>query len=67
MLRLRTGILVLVAVVFMAAQAFAEPIQLDWDKAWKLALERSEQVASARDEIAKADHQIGEAYSAAMP
>jgi outer membrane protein len=67
LLRLRTGILVLVAVVFMAAQAFAEPIQLDWVKAWKLALERSEQVASARDEIAKADHQIGEAYSAAMP
>lgn len=55
------------AFVFIAAIAQAEPIRLDWDTTWKLALEKSEQIAAAKDEIGKADHQVGEAYSAAMP
>jgi len=67
LLRFRTCHWVLLAFVFIAAGAQAEPIHLDWEKAWNLAREKSEQVAAAKDEIAKADHQVGEAYSAAFP
>ncbi len=55
--------------------AFAPPapaqedstLHLDWDTAWKLALEHNESLALARDEVAKAKHKVGEAWSSAMP
>ncbi len=57
----------IVTLVFFSIQVQAEVLILDWDKAWKLALEKNEAIADARDEVAKADHLIGEAYAGAMP
>lgn len=45
----------------------AEPMELSWDRAWQLALENNDQLAGARDEVAKAEHTIGEAYASALP
>lgn len=44
-----------------------EPLRIDWNRAWDLALENSEQLAAARDEIIKSEHKVGEAYSGALP
>lgn len=51
----------------MTAPALAQPLKLDWDAAWKLVCEQSEDMEAALDQYAKAQSQIGEAYSNAMP
>lgn len=48
-------------------QCWSDPLVLDFEKAWKLALEKNESIASANDEVIKAQHQIGEAYAGALP
>lgn len=44
-----------------------EALILDWDKAWELALQKSDAVLSAKDQTLLARHQVSEAYSYAMP
>ncbi len=44
-----------------------EPLTLDWNAVWKLALEKNESIAAAKDAVARAGHLVGEAYAGALP
>ncbi len=57
----------LLLLMALSPQAISQPLKLDWDQAWELARTQSEDVEKAKDEIAKARAQIGEAYASAMP
>ncbi len=55
--------------LFFVTSAIAQEdvLVLTWDKAWELAQEKNESYATARDELVRADEQVGEAWSAALP
>ncbi len=59
--------LLLFAIFALFRFSSAESLKLDWDAALEMALEKSEDIAAAQDEIERADLQVGEAYSNAMP
>jgi len=64
---IKTGLIAAILLLFTITIVHSESIRLDWDTAWKMALEHSEEMAAAKDAIAKARHQVGEAYAGAMP
>lgn len=59
--------MIIVIILTYSIQVQGEVLVLDWNKAWQLALEKNETIADARDEVTKANHQIGEAYAGALP
>jgi len=57
----------IVIVTIFPSSSPAQPLVLDWQSAWSLAQEHNESLASARDEVQKASHQVGEALAGALP
>jgi outer membrane protein TolC len=51
----------------MAAGVTSDTLRLDFDTAWKMALEHNESLQIARNNERKAQQQVKGAYSAAMP
>ncbi|MFH0766348.1 MAG: TolC family protein [Calditrichota bacterium] len=60
-------ITVFITLLSVNLAAPAEPLTLDWNAAWKMALEKSDAILAAGDEWQKANHKVSEAYASAMP
>lgn len=51
----------------LAQETAQDTLRLDWDTAWKMALEKNETLRLAKSEVEKARYRVKEAYSSAMP
>ncbi|MBZ0264034.1 TolC family protein [bacterium] len=63
----RLGLIFAAMLLVLSGSVWAETMQLDWDAAWELALERNESLALAKDEVDIAEHRVGEAWGSALP